>query len=978
MSGRTPHDPVLDRLRAVGIADSLGRRLVFGPQVGAGGMGRVYRATDERTGATVAVKLVRDAHGDTDLTRFAAEAEILEALDHPAIVAHVGHGTTADGDPYLAMAWLDGESLSARLARGPLGLDEVLVLGRRVANGLAAAHAAGIVHRDLKPSNIVLVDGDVARATIVDFGVARRLGGDVTRTGEVFGTPGYMAPEQVRGQRDLDGRADLFALGCVLYHCLTGRRAFEGEEILTLLAKLLLEDPPPLRALRPDAPPRLEALVAQLLAKDHARRPVAAGDVSAELAAIANALASGDHAALAAPAIEDAAPPAAPTVPDRRRRRRRLPAILAAIALAGGATAAGVMLGARRGTDPCRDAASVDDIWTPAARARVSTALAAVDVPYADTARAETLRGLDAYARDWRAALAPSCAAADSRARRACWSERRRALTELVGQLSRPDARVAERAVRTVQALPPPAQCADAAALAARAADDERAAVEADLVLADVQLVAERFPDGRAAAERALAGARRARDRGLETRALIVLGRIDAAAGTYGPAVEHLAAAAAAAPSAALRADAWTALADALQSSGKLADADKALEQADAALREAPGAEREAEIANVRGQLLARKGKPGDALHAFERALALRTELHGPDSILLAREHSNLGTQYRRLDRPKDALAHARRAFELVRVQGDSHPDVARRRYQVGLMLQIMARWDEAKVEMETAASDLRRAYGDRSIALAEVETGLATLYMWRSRTADAIAHWRAAIAIYDALVPESEMTIQAHAGLARSLAQDGQHAAAEAQLRELVVAGHKVFPSAHPIVASIHGQLAFALYEQKRHLEARDEWRRSTEQYRAVYGELHSTVADGIALEGTAEHDLGNLRVALALHLRAKDIYDRSLPPDHPKRRTASLDLAEDYLALGQPARALPHAELALSAYDRTDFLSPALCQWALARARWGTGRDRRGAVELARTARATLARVDPKAMADVIADIDRWLAGK
>ena len=340
-----PSPPHVDRLRSIGAGDTLGHRLVLGRVVGAGGMGRVHEAIDESSGRRLAVKLIQTVRDDADAARFTAEAEVLEALDHPAIVAYVGHGTTPAGDHYLAMQWLDGEHLGQRLEREPLTVADAIALGRRLAAGLAAAHAAGVVHRDLKPGNIVLVDGDVARATLVDFGIARRPGADsLTRTGDLLGTPGYMAPEQARGRRDVDGRADLFALGCVLYHALAGRPPFEADEVMTVLARLLLEDPPRLRARRAEVPARLERLIARLLAKEPGRRPATASAVDDELAAIAAGGTSGRAARVAvaaaavaavaagvavavagrapAPATRPAPAPAPPQDPERELQRR--------------------------------------------------------------------------------------------------------------------------------------------------------------------------------------------------------------------------------------------------------------------------------------------------------------------------------------------------------------------------------------------------------------------------------------------------------------------------------------------------------------------------------------------------------------------------------------------------------------------------------------------------------------------------------
>ncbi len=261
-------------------------------EAGAGGMGVVYRARDRATGGFVAVK-VMSAEGD--LERFGREARALAELVHPSIVGYVGHGHTSEGEPWLAMEWLEGDTLRRRISTEPLPIPDAIALGVTVAEGLAAAHAKGIVHRDLKPSNIFLVGGEIARAKILDFGVARLrdLDRELTRTGQVIGTPGYMAPEQARGTKQLDGRADLFSLGCVLFRCVAGRPPFEGDDVLTLLAELVLHHPPPLGSLAPGVPVDLERLVARLLAKSPAERPASAREVAVELSRIGEELREG-------------------------------------------------------------------------------------------------------------------------------------------------------------------------------------------------------------------------------------------------------------------------------------------------------------------------------------------------------------------------------------------------------------------------------------------------------------------------------------------------------------------------------------------------------------------------------------------------------------------------------------------------------------------------------------------------------------
>jgi len=259
--------------------DVIAERFELNTLAQAGGMGSVYRATDRSTGEAVAVKVLRSPRGNHE-QRFLREASLLADLHHTAIVRHIGHGRTAAGELYLAMEWLDGEDLGHRLARGPMSPEQAVTLLGRIAGGLALLHDRGGVHRDLKPSNIYLAGGEVEQAVILDFGIARAAAAlAVTNTGVMIGTPGYTAPEQVRGSRDVDARADVFALGCVLYECLAGSPAFAGEHIMAVLARVLLDEPPRLADAAPATPPALDALVGAMLDKDPTRRPAHAREL---------------------------------------------------------------------------------------------------------------------------------------------------------------------------------------------------------------------------------------------------------------------------------------------------------------------------------------------------------------------------------------------------------------------------------------------------------------------------------------------------------------------------------------------------------------------------------------------------------------------------------------------------------------------------------------------------------------------------
>ena len=254
-----------------------------------GGMGDVYRATDLRLRRDVALKVLActDAIDGYRVERFLQEARLTAALDHPNIVKIYDVGVFLDR-PYLVAELLEGETLRARIASGPIPPVEAAKLGAELARGLTAAHAAGLIHRDLKPENIFLTRSGVTK--ILDFGIAKLVQDEAseslsagrerasTMTGVLLGTAGYLAPEQIRGDT-ADSRADLFALGSMLFETLTGVRAFSREHTIDTLHAIMHDPPPGLLDDREDVPPALRAIVGRLLEKAPADRFQSAADV---------------------------------------------------------------------------------------------------------------------------------------------------------------------------------------------------------------------------------------------------------------------------------------------------------------------------------------------------------------------------------------------------------------------------------------------------------------------------------------------------------------------------------------------------------------------------------------------------------------------------------------------------------------------------------------------------------------------------
>jgi serine/threonine protein kinase len=265
-------------------------------QIGVGGMGEVYRATDTNLGRQVAIKILPKAFAqDADrLTRFEREAKTLASLNHSNIAQIYGlersHGTTA-----LVMELVEGPTLADRIAQGAIPIDEVLPVARQIAEALEAAHEQSIIHRDLKPANIkVRPDGTVK---VLDFGLAKAFDASpgatdasqsptitspaMTEMGVILGTAAYMSPEQARGKA-VDKRADIWAFGCVLYEMLTGQRAFAGDDVTETLARVLMKEPE-WHALPPSTPPAIRKLIRRCLAKDRRERLPDAADARLEI-----------------------------------------------------------------------------------------------------------------------------------------------------------------------------------------------------------------------------------------------------------------------------------------------------------------------------------------------------------------------------------------------------------------------------------------------------------------------------------------------------------------------------------------------------------------------------------------------------------------------------------------------------------------------------------------------------------------------
>ncbi len=904
-------------------------------ELGSGGMGVVYAAHDPALDRKVAIKLLRPdlATAEPRRARLVREAQALAKLTHPNVMTVYQVGTVHD-QVFLAMEYVDGETLRDWLRRERPPFQDVVRAFIRAGRGLAAAHRAGLVHRDFKPENVLR--GKDGRVLVTDFGLVGVAGAGshdssdapislqsspalqtpLTQVGAVIGTPRYMAPEQHEG-RTLDARADQFAFAVALYEALYDRPPFEGRSLADLRRNVLAGRvlPPP----RGRAPRWIGGAVLRALAVEPARR---FPDMDALLARL-------EQGPLVTP----------------RRAALGAGVGIAALAL--------VWALARDPGEACRGAAAkLAGVWDPTVRATVKAAFAGSGRPYADDTFGRVGRALDDYAAAWTAMRVDACRATAVRheqsaalldLRMGCLDRRLGSLAALMRVFARADAQVVDRAVAAARGLDSLDACADAGALAAAVAPPagavagEVAALRARLDEAQALLSAGRTKDAYDSLIALAADARRSSYRPLLADVLARLGGVQVEQGDAKAARATLEEAMAVASE--VKDD--TRLADALVfllylTGVKEAHPAEALAMrpaAEAAVRRAGNDDAMwAQLHQQIGNVLFVQGKLADAEAELARALALREKARGADSLEVARTLGGLAKVEVRDGKFEEARAHLIRAREITeKAVGADHADVGQLYTELGNADYYERRWSDALEMYQRALAVARHATGDASGA-----TGAAMQ------------------------------------NVAMALDEVGRHDEALATYQRALAIREKALGPDHPAIAATVGNIGVLLVSQKRLDEARPYFERALAIREKALGPDHVDIATALLNLGQLLADSGKPQEAVPYLERALAVRQKGLRPDHPQVALTEVELANIYIDVGRATEAVPLLERALAVYGDKPTYYRGKAKLAMARALVATGGDRARAVRWATEARAEFAALKEE---NGVTTVEEWL---
>ena len=836
-------------------------------------MGVVWRAYDRVLDRNVAFKVLHDElFGTAHQERLATEARLMAKLTHPNVVAVYDVGER-DGRTFVTMELVRGESIASWL-RTPRTWREVVVAFRAAADGVAAAHAEGIVHRDLKPSNILI--GEDGRVRVADFGVAGpemtpKPGVLVTQTTS-GGTPAYMAPERLDGAPG-DVRSDQFSFGVALYEALNGRLPFDGTDEVELRAAM--NRPPP----RTSAVP---ARVTEVIERAIAAAPQAR---FASMEELGKAL-------------------------DRAMRGPRwlVPAIGGAVL----AIAGGVAIAMRGGSvEPCSALdGHVTAFWSPAVRAQIGMVFLATGGAFAPASWERAAIALDRHAARWIDERTKACRATRVHgeqpaevlaARNACLDAQLGAMRRTIAILHAPDVKLIGNATQMIEGLAAPSTCATA-----RAADPATTATRAEIALADAQIAAGRHRDAKASADRALVEARAKHDDGLEASALLVAGRVAASDARLADAEQSYLAAIAAATrvnDTRLLAWIWIRLSLVQQRRQAWEDATNAVAEGIEGADASGDQDARAEGHNALGTLHARRGRYGEAVKEFERALEIRVAAFGEDSVRSAPYLNNLASAYRQLAQFDKAIAINERAVVVVSPLGSLHPDVIRTRRDLGVL--YSATFDARAEKIFTDALADATAPGSQAPGplVGLLHSDLGTFYARTARRSLAREHFEKALALLHV-----DERFEARSALAEMLVDDGDERGV-AMFRELLGEAEQRYGATHTRTAQAHLQLGGALRDLEQWKEADEELARAEAGFRAAVGDDNPKLTAVLVSRSIMSRLRGEMARAVEL---GRVIVERAEKNERDRVLMYRAWFAFDLLAIGKRAEAIRILEAA------------------------------------------------------------------
>ncbi|MGA9520166.1 MAG: serine/threonine-protein kinase [Myxococcaceae bacterium] len=960
--------------------ESLGRYIIL-DRVGEGGMGVVYAAYDPELNRKVAIKLLQTGARGSQSTggreRLIREAQALARLSHPNVV-HV-HDVGTHGDRvFMAMELVEGRSLRDWLREKPRSWREVTATFVAAGRGLSAAHAAGLVHRDCKPDNLHIgLDG---RVRVLDFGIARLASDDaepvghvaprservslatpLTEVGTVLGTPSYLPPEVLDG-RAADPRSDQFSFCVSLYEALYGRRPFPGNLPRNDPQRWTLREPSGDRKV----PVWLRRVVLRGLSLSPEQRHPTMDALLAELGK------------------------------DPRAKQRQW---LMSAAIAGliAAVSGGAYLQSRSQPVPCHGVEQgVERIWNASTKQALESAFLATGKGFAAEAWSNTERPLDAYATAWVAMRQDACAATRIRGeqsdevlslRMACLDRRLESFHALTQLLAKADGDLVQQATRAANALPGLDLCADVEALRAPVPPPEGREAQARVNALRKQLAegqalfdAGRYQPGLELAKSAVESARALAYRPLEAEALELLAGFQMRTGDLKAAEETLYEAIWAAEAG--RHDLVVGSASAKVVSVATYQARSEVgqhwaEHARAALERVGGdARTEANLLNALAAMAFRSGGAEAALEHFEKSLALRLKVYGPDHPEVAAIHNNIGMVLAN-GRPREALPHLEKSLAIFeRALGREHPDTTKALTNLGSIAVELAELDKSIEYNRRALAAAEKGLGPDHPTVGAANQGIGEALTNQGRYEEAIAHLRRALSIYEAVYgPEHVSLLSSLRSLGVALEGTGDSKGALQTIERATQIAQRAHPPEHPDMAVAWRHLADAELAQGRTNESRIHFERSVEIAKKALGPEHRELALAYIGLGSWHLHKEQFREALTLLEKARDIQDKSLG-DHPHvSRTLTL-MGRARLGLGDRERAIPELERALTLAQKEGAPPGTLeeARFTLARALWGLGEDRARAVELATRARDGYARQHHHQKD--LAKVQAWLA--